>query len=178
MTEWETIPGYLNYEASKSGKIRNARNGYQLKDYAHTRGYRTIILGFGSRLELKHRLIARTFLGPCPEKHEVNHKNGKKDDNRLDNLEYLTHSQNIKHGYNLGTSRSLVTGMIVRRIFTLRRRGLFQKDIAKLVGFDQTTVSRILRTKRHDGNLGVMSANLIPKELRGPILERVATYNE
>jgi hypothetical protein len=51
-----------------------------------------------------HRLIARTFLGPCPAGLLVNHKNGIKTDNRACNLEYVTKSQNALHGIALGLS--------------------------------------------------------------------------
>ena len=46
---------------------------------------------------LLHRLVARAFLGDSLL--EVNHKNGDKDDNRVDNLEYVTHTENQKHSY-------------------------------------------------------------------------------
>ena len=44
-----------------------------------------------------HVLIAFVFLGPCPPGYEVNHKNLDKTDNRIQNLEYVTHKENIRH---------------------------------------------------------------------------------
>jgi len=47
-----------------------------------------------------HLLVAFTFIGPKPPWLEVNHKNGDKGDPSLDNLEYVTRSQNHKHSYD------------------------------------------------------------------------------
>lgn len=49
-----------------------------------------------------HVLVAHAFLGPCPPDHEVNHKDGDKANNRWDNLEYLTHAENMQHAVRIG----------------------------------------------------------------------------
>merc|ERR1712216_704505 len=47
-----------------------------------------------------HRAMLRTFLGPPPSpQHEVNHKDGNRGNNSLVNLEYVTHSENVKHAF-------------------------------------------------------------------------------
>lgn len=49
------------------------------------------------KLRLIHRLVAEAFLGPIPDGMVVNHKNGIRDDNRLENLEYISQRENIIH---------------------------------------------------------------------------------
>lgn len=44
-----------------------------------------------------HRLVLLAFVGDIPPGHEVNHRNGSKTDNRLTNLEYASHQQNMQH---------------------------------------------------------------------------------
>lgn len=90
----------FDYEASDRGHVRDA-SGRRCK-YYDNRGYKTVhIQGKNYRV---CRLVLAAFLGPCPEGHEVNHKNGRKDDDRLSNLEYVTHAENIRHSYEIGTS--------------------------------------------------------------------------
>lgn len=49
-----------------------------------------------------HHIIAHCWIGPRPKGMTINHKNGIKTDNRSINLEYCSHSQNIKHAYDIG----------------------------------------------------------------------------
>jgi hypothetical protein len=48
-----------------------------------------------------HRLVAEAFLGPCPKHHQVNHKDLNKENNVLENLEYVTHAGNQQHAIRL-----------------------------------------------------------------------------
>lgn len=60
-----------------------------------------------------HRLLAETFI-PNPEnKRDVNHINGKRSDNRLENLEWATRSENVKHGYDVNGRKSAVSKKVV-----------------------------------------------------------------
>lgn len=49
-----------------------------------------------------HRLVAEAWIGPIPENHEVNHRDGNKKNNEADNLEIVTHKENIKHSIDAG----------------------------------------------------------------------------
>jgi hypothetical protein len=49
-----------------------------------------------------HRVVAESFLGPRPAGMVVNHRNGKRDDNRIENLEYVTSSANTSHSFRDG----------------------------------------------------------------------------
>jgi hypothetical protein len=56
-------------------------------------------------------LVADAFLGPKPPKLDVNHKDGNKRNNRIENLEYVTRSENHRHAFRLGLSKSPFTGV-------------------------------------------------------------------
>lgn len=104
---WLPIKGYeSSYEISTQGRIRSISKvdalgrqiiGKTLKLGRQTNGYRQIHLyKEGIRVAKRvHRLVLETFLGESAL--DVNHKDLNKDNNRLDNLEYITKSDNSKH---------------------------------------------------------------------------------
>lgn len=94
-----------NYEASDTGLIRNAKTGREVKQYVGKDGYlRTQIAG---KTRTVHRLIACAFVAADPGKDFVNHKDGDKKNNRADNLEWVTRSENMKHAYDHGLKSSI-----------------------------------------------------------------------
>lgn len=82
------------YSISKQGTVFNSR-GRQLKVWDST-GYLACHYG------LIHRLIALEYIPNPLSKPCVNHKNGDKKDNRLENLEWCTHSENTQHSWYTG----------------------------------------------------------------------------
>lgn len=106
---WQPIPGYEGlYAASTEGQLKSvARKGTYgrlLRTYPDRNGYQLVQLcKDGSRKSyLAHRLVALSFLGYCPEGLEVNHKDGVKTNNQPDNLEYVDHTENIRHSVRIG----------------------------------------------------------------------------
>ena len=109
--EWKPIVGFEDkYEVSNLGDIRRTYEstgpldrgyvGKQLKPRTNN-SYIRVSLGNGKSYAV-HRLVAEAFL-PNPEgKKTVNHKDGNKSNNRLDNLEWNTHSENVLHAHDTG----------------------------------------------------------------------------
>lgn len=93
-----------NYEASDTGLIRNAKTGHEMKQYVSKDGYlRTQIAG---KTRTVHRLIACAFVPADSGKDFVNHKDGNKLNNRADNLEWVTRSENMQHAYDHGLKKA------------------------------------------------------------------------
>jgi hypothetical protein len=107
--EWRMIPGYEGrYEVSDHGRIRSIPrrkvHGGILAAATDGAGYPSVLLydDQGPSVRLVHRLVALTFIGPCPEGQQVRHRNGNPMDPTASNLTYGTHGQNqldsIAHG--------------------------------------------------------------------------------
>lgn len=90
------IPNFKKYAITKSGKVYNREKGTLVHSYIGIDDYEHIVLRErGKRYRKRvHRLMGKVFLG---NPQVVNHKNGIKSDNRLENLERSTHKANILH---------------------------------------------------------------------------------
>lgn len=71
----------------------------KLKPQKLSNGYMDVSLGRERKHNMVHRLVAKTFLPKIKGKDIVNHKNGIRDDNRVDNLEWCTTSENLNYSY-------------------------------------------------------------------------------
>jgi uncharacterized Fe-S cluster-containing radical SAM superfamily protein len=112
---WKPVFEYEGlYEISDLGNIRGLTTNRLLKPGTGTSGYRYVQLsknGFQLPKQI-HRLVIEVFRGVLPKHMEVNHKNGIKTDNRLENLEKVTRSENILHRIHvLGVHQNVFHGM-------------------------------------------------------------------
>lgn len=100
---WERVKGFQVYAISDTGVLKNIRTGRLLKTAKNHDYIKYRLCKDGKMYAITaHRLVATAFI-PNPEnKAQINHKNGIKTDNRVENLEWVTPSENVKHGYTLG----------------------------------------------------------------------------
>lgn len=107
MPEWRSVTGFPRYEVSDDGDVMNRETGKVLKPIHQSTGYSTVTLTEGKRRQSIgiHRIVANEFI-PNPEsKPMVNHLDGDKSNNRLENLEWCTCSENMKHAYRIGLQK-------------------------------------------------------------------------
>lgn len=97
---------YCNFYISNVGKLKNVKTGTYYKLSVSQSGYFGVCVSLGSKNHRKmikiHKAVAETFIPnpnnlPC-----VNHKDGNKLNNSVDNLEWCTYSCNTKHAYKMG----------------------------------------------------------------------------
>ena len=146
---WNDIEGYPNYSVSNLGRVRSKKTGKILKPYKTNRGYLTV--GFWSggkkkRLSI-HRLVAQAFLQNPNNLPEVNHINGCKTDNNLNNLEWTSGSGNITHAYQTGLRKAKITSLDKEKILQLIEKGFTQRAIGKLFNVSHSAVGYIKRNR-------------------------------
>jgi hypothetical protein len=118
---WKPIPGYEGkYEASSLGRIKSVPRKHQLKEIImtlddHNSGYKVVKLRglLGYKKCFVHRLVAKAFIPNPMNKEIVNHKDLNRWNNTLNNLEWLTQSENVRHGYE--NRRSIPSPVIINQ---------------------------------------------------------------
>ncbi len=105
--ELRDVPGHEGrYAITRDGRIwsyeKRKAPGKWLSPAIDAHGYRLVrfMQNDVEKMLRVHRLVMLTFVGPSSL--TVNHKNGIKTDNRLENLEYLTHGDNTRHAIRTG----------------------------------------------------------------------------
>lgn len=157
MERWRWVKGYEGvYQVSDQGQVkrvarsRGARPGRILRQRRDTNGYRSICLNARdhSGQYRVHRLVAEAFVPGYADGLEVNHINGDKADNRAENLEWVTHSENELHAYRHGLKRPPRWNGKGRKINletarAIRREPGTAAEVARRYGISDTMVRNI-----------------------------------
>ena len=156
---WKPIEGYIGiYEISNYGRVKslsreiwNGKGWYKSKEkylYGHktTKGY--IQVELCGKPILMHRLVAETFILNIDNLPQVNHIDGDKTNNYVENLEWCTNSENQLHAYKLGLNRHVDNA------------GKPKKKVAKLDKFTREVIDVYESISEARKSLGVKKENI------------------
>lgn len=148
---WAKIPG-VNYSASTAGRVRNDLTLKILKPFTNGKRLSVDFRSSGGRARTLHAVIAEVFIGARPKGMQVNHIDGNQHNNRVENLEYVTPLENISHSMrNKLSFRSKMNERLdnYKSIMDLLSKGYNQTEVARILGFNPSHISRTANGKAY-----------------------------
>lgn len=146
---WRPIPGFENHgQVSNYGRVRS-RKGKERKTFVSSSGYERV--GFNGKHTITiHRLVALAFCEGHQEHLTVNHKDGNKLNNTAWNLEWVTHSDKLKHAFATGLKRPSRSNLIIEdsefeKIIARVKSGEVQRKIAREYGVSPAAICKRLK---------------------------------
>lgn len=161
---WRWVVGYEGlYMVSDQGRVMSVPKpthyGHIMKQRKTWAGYMVVCLCKNNvkKNGVIHRLVATAFLDNPENKEEVNHKNGVRDDNRVENLEWATRSENEQHAYHVlgkkpnrpwaGKPRKFARRFTDEQIKAIRTSDKGSRVLARELGVSHTTIKNIRNRK-------------------------------
>lgn len=165
MERWIKVNGYQYYEVSSFGNVRSITHqtqclsrwgsvrtllipGKLLKPAYYSNGYQFVALSENGTVtqKLLHRIVATAFLPNPLNKAYVNHKDGNKVNNHVDNLEWVTPTENAQHAILTGLTNMKSGDNPYSRSVTVERDGIkkqfeTQREAAQFIGAKEVTLS-------------------------------------
>jgi hypothetical protein len=141
------IKSHPDYEISETGIIRKIKTMAIKSQYLNDHGYYMVSIRYGkiSKPYRVHRLIAETFIPNTENKSNINHINGIKTDNSINNLEWCTQKENMIHAFNTGlvNNTGIKNGMaVLNEKLVLEIKELLKTKLSKQKIADKFNVSR------------------------------------
>ena len=121
---WKNIPNIENYQVNNLGNIRNIKTKKILNAWVQNTGYLTVTLN-RNKYSI-HRIIAQTFIPNPNNLPIINHKDGNKLNNKVENLEWCSYKHNINEAQRLGLYDNRNKKM---SLYPLRSKNINQYDM-------------------------------------------------
>lgn len=159
---------YDRFEVSNNGKIRNSANKHIYKTVINKNGYEQVCVSLGGKDKKKifriHRAVAETFIPNPNNKRAVNHIDGNKSNNYVDNLEWVTDSENMFHAFNTGlakTSKGIENAnsklskediMYIKTMYMPRNKQYGSRALGRKFGVDHMRILDVVKGRTYIDN--------------------------
>ncbi len=142
------------YMICPSGQIWNLEKEEWQAQTQNPNGYMKVTLNLNGKSQfLVHQLVALHFL-PNPYKHsQVNHIDGNKKKNNVENLEWVSNSENIQHSLEIGLRKGFLAKSEKSKLLDRVLKGELIRTLAEEIGRGEESLSSMLR--RHADDLGL-----------------------
>jgi len=161
---WKDVVGYEGlYQVSNLGNVKSLGNEFSRKERLlklsfQSKGYLTVVLQKDAKrkMVLVHRLVAEHFIPNIYNKPQINHINGIKTNNRIENIEWVSHRENLDHAINNDlilkgekNKKSKLKDVDVIEIHSLLQKGTTTtKELSETYNVSYSTIDGI-RTNRY-----------------------------
>ena len=180
---WKDVPSFIGIlQVSNFGRIkrlakyRNTKSNSKaympdkiLKQSISTYGYYKVCISIDNNRHdlLAHRLIAEAFIPNPDVKHQINHINGIKTDNSIDNLEWVSCKENIKHAHATGLSAMQLKGAankLSEKLYQYDLEGNFIKEWTGIrEACNQLKIDRSNMNRHLNGKIKILKNNKFSK---------------
>ena len=171
MEEWKVVKEFPNYEVSSLGRVRSSRTKTLRHAYIGNNGYPVFkFIKDGHRYSKQlHRIVATEFIDNPMNYPIINHIDGNKENNSIDNLEWCTYSHNNQHAYDMGLKKFYaykVEPTEYKTLYNLYIGKVSVKVIARIYGVTENGIYKILRmVKQNDKYKEIREGNCINKAI-------------
>ncbi len=149
---------YFGYKVGRDGRVLDAA-GKERALFKTKKGYLIVSLKIDGRYisKAQHRVIAECWIPNPLNLSDVDHINGVRDDNRVENLRWLSHGDNIRHSYNSGrrnvkgsrNANSIYTEDEIRRLCEwFQATGRYPKEASEVLGMRFSTCGSVRRRQQ------------------------------
>lgn len=173
MEIWKDVPGYEGrYQVSNIGNVKSLDRGIQYRPNeiryrigrvlsfdVHRKGYLRVCIE-GKKF-MVHRLVSMAFIPNPFNLPEVNHKDLDKKNNRVENLEWVTSSQNVRHAEALGAFKKNRESLRIRTTGSNHKNAVLNEKLVLKIRAHYEEIGSIVKTAKHFGlNKGTVDSVL------------------